>query len=251
MRSVFLLTTCLLTPAAAGGCGTPGQDLDVRVAAPPAVAESVQVGAEVGRLLSPDPDASRAAEKRLVALTGDDLQAFLAYAQSLEGERDMRLLNVLDEHHALPALTVEEKLEFLLWKSARKERFYVMKAQSRLMDMAREDPAPLIARLARGGSEADVLGVALAVTRTEAAIPVLIDRYRRTTDRDTRAATAEALALMAGPELRPRASGRPQDIGRDADALAAWYEERLQQREDAAPPPEEPPEPEAPEGEDR
>jgi len=232
----WLSLTCLTLLAGAVSlvaCGTPGQDLDVRAQRAPQVAESVQIGSEVGRLLSPDPEVSLSAEKRLVALTGKDLEGFLAYAESLEGERDMRLLNVLDEHHALPTMSAEDKVEFLLWKSARKERFFMMKAQSRLMDMARDDPSPLIARLARGGREADVLGVALAVTHTEAAIPVLIDRYRRTTDRGSRAAAAEALGVLAGDSLRPRTSGRPQDIGRDADALEAWYAERRERAEDA------------------
>jgi len=45
---VFLGGLCLLSVAVgAGGCGTPGQDLDVRVAPAPAVAEDAQIGAEV------------------------------------------------------------------------------------------------------------------------------------------------------------------------------------------------------------
>lgn len=220
---------------ALAACGTPGQDLKVQLAPAPSISQEVQVGAEVGRLLAPDADVSKTAERRLIALTGADLEDFLVYARTLEGERDMRLLNVLDEHHALPDLDTEALLGFLLWKSARPERFYRMKAQSRLIDLATADPKPLILRLDRGGEEVDVLAVVLAITGTEAAVPVLLRRYRTTSDARSRAAAAAALGMIAGEEHRPRPSGRPQDLARDAAAIEAWYEERLemQEQEDA------------------
>ena len=85
---------------ALAACGTPGQDLKIQLEPAPVISTEIQIGAEVGRLLGPDPEISKAAEKRLIALTGEALERFLTYARTLEGERDMRLLNVLDEHHA-------------------------------------------------------------------------------------------------------------------------------------------------------
>ncbi len=210
-----------------GGCGSTAAD--VRVDAPPVprVPARMQVAEEVGRLLAPDPAVSKAAERRLISLDGDDRQAFLDYVETLQGERDLRLLNVLDEHHALPAMSVDEQLDFLLWKSARPERFYVMKAQSRLIDLAKKDPEALIARLGRGGPSAEVLGVVLAVSKTTRALPALLERYRFPASQRERAAAAEALGLLAGAERRPRASGSREEIARDAAVLEAWYEEQL------------------------
>lgn len=215
------------------GCGTPGQDLQIHPEPAPRISQEVQVGAEVGRLLSADPDVSKSAERRLIALTGEDLERFLAYARTLQGEHDLRLLNVLDEHHALPSLETEALLDFLLWKSTRPERFYRMKAQSRLIDMATSDPRPLIRRLGVGGTEVNVLAVVLAITRTEAAVPTLLQRYRTTADSASRAAAAAALGMIAGEEYRPRPSGRQQDLDRDAASIEAWYRERLEMQEDA------------------
>jgi hypothetical protein len=212
-------------------CTTPGQDLDLRVQPAPTLSPRVQVGAEIGRLLSPDPATSKQAEKRLVALTGEDLVAFLAYADTLQGEQDLRLLNVLDEHHALPELGTRAEIDFLLWKAALPERFYTMKAHSRLIDLAQQDPQPLIERLRLGGENVDVLGVVLALTHTEAAVPALLERYRSTQVPGERAAAAEALGMIAGEERRPRPSGRPDDIESDAAAIEAWYLERVAERE--------------------
>ena len=219
---------------ALGACGTPGQDLTIQVAPAPPISPEVQVGAEVGRLLSPDAGISKQAERRLLALTGEDLERFLAYALALEGESDMRLFNILDEHHALPELGSGVLLSFLLWKSAPPERFYRMKAQSRLIVMATADPEPLIQRLGVGGKEVDVLAAVLATTQTEAAVPALLQRYRSTGNPRSRAAAAAALGVIAGEEHRPRPSGRAQDLERDATAIEAWYRERLEMKEDAA-----------------
>jgi hypothetical protein len=229
-RLAVLLGAAAVTLAA---CTTPGQDLDVRVRSAPVVAPEVQIGAEVGRLLAPDEQTSRAAQRRLVALTGEDRDRLLTYAKTLRQERDPRLLNVLDEHHALPELGTRERIEFLLWKAHLPERFYAMKAQSRLIDMARSDPAPLIARLAEGGDRVDVLSVVLAITKTRSAVPVLLQRYRTTTDPRTRSTAAEALGRIAGEERRPRPSGSPEDIERDAQIIRDWYEEQLEIQRDS------------------
>ena len=61
---------------------------------------------------------------------------------------------------------LSERLDFLLWKADRPERTYAMKAQSQLMDMARDDPTPLVERMQQGEAGADVLAVVLGVTGT-------------------------------------------------------------------------------------
>jgi hypothetical protein len=233
MRKEVLRFLGLATALCVGGCGTPGQDLQVKVPAAPRVDSRVLVGEEVGRLLSPDPETSKAAEKRLIALTGEDRESFLTYARTLQGEHDPRLLNVLDEHQALPPLDVEDRLDFLLWKAALPERFYLMKSQSRLIDLARTDPDPMIARVRRDAPGSDVLGVVLAITKTMPAVPALIERYRSTGNGRSRAAAAEALGLFAGEEFRPRPSGSGAEIARDAAALEAWYRDEIERLEDA------------------
>lgn len=220
-------------------CGTPGQDLRVDVAPAPVLPASYPVGEDVGRLLSADPDVSGAAEARLLALDGERREALLTYAKTLPRERDLRWLHVLDEHHALPELAPEDRLDFLLWKTARPERTFAMKAQSQLMDMAREDPTPLIARMRAGEPGSDVLAIVLGVTQTRSAFPALLDRYRNAYDVGQRAAPAEALGMLVGSGRAPRVNGSPQEIARDADALESWYREQLEiEAERAAGPPE-------------
>ena len=220
IRSPTMAAVLLLLAA---GCGSTAADVRVDAPTVPRVPERVQVAEQVGRLLSPDPERSKTASQRLMALEGERLQEFLEYVKTLEGERDLRLLNVLDEHHALPPMATADQLDFLLWKAGHPERFYVMKAQSRLLDMARADPDPLIERVRAGGEGADVLGVVLAVSKTQKALPALLERYRGATTQRERAATAEALGILAGEERRPRASGTREEIARDAAALEAWY----------------------------
>ena len=86
------------------GCGTPGQDLAVEMPAAPVLPAAQPVGEEVGRLLSSDPEVSKAAEARLIALDGERLDLLLTYAKTVSLERDLRWLHVLDEHHALAKL---------------------------------------------------------------------------------------------------------------------------------------------------
>ncbi len=225
--------------AVATGCGTPGQDLGVDVAPAPVLPASYPVGEEVGRLLSADPEASRAAEARLIALDGERREQLLAYAKTLPAERDLRWLHVLDEHHALPDLTPDERLDFLLWKAARPETSLAMKAKSQLMDMARADPTPLIARMQAGEAGADVLAVVLGISGTRAAFPALLERYRGAYDASQRAAPAEALALLVGDGRTPRVHGSATEIAREADVLESWYREQLElEAERMAAPPE-------------
>lgn len=233
------VATLLVILAAFAACGTPGQDLRVDVDPAPVLPSSYPVGEEVGRLLSSDPGASAGAESRLLALDGERRDALLSYAKTLPRERDLRWLHVLDEHHALPELSASERLDFLLWKTARPERTFAMKAQSQLMDMARDDPAPLIARMREGEAGSDVLAIVLGVTGTRVAFPALLERYRGSFDATQRAAAAEALGMLAGDGRTPRVNGSPQEIARDADMLDAWYREQLEiEAERAAGPPE-------------
>jgi hypothetical protein len=208
-------------------CGTPGARLPVDVSPAPRRVAAVEMGEEIGRLLSPDPAVSEAASRRLMALDEAGRDALVAYHEgSLTHERDVRLLNVLDEHHALPEMPVEETLDFLLWKAQQPGRFYAMKAQSRLMDFGRSHPDALLARLERGGATFEILAIVLAANGRREAVTPLLERYRRTGDPRERAVAAESLARLTGGQVRPRLAGTPEEIATDAAAVDAWYAEQ-------------------------
>lgn len=229
-RTALQVAACgLLWLLALGACGSPGRNIPVDVAAAPRIPARTQVGEEIGRLLSPEPATSKAAERRLMALDEAGRDRLVAYAATLEGERDVRLLHVLDEHHALPDMPVEETLDFLLWKAQRPERFYVMKAQSRLLDLAQREPDAVIGRLRAGGPGSAMLAVVLGLGGNRAAIPILLERYRRTTDPEERAAAAAALGQLTGGAVRPRPSGPAAEVERDARAVESWYGDLLEQ----------------------
>ena len=228
------MTTTLALLGLLAACGTPGQDLRVDVTPAPVLPVSYPVGEEVGRLLSSDPSASEGAEARLIALDGERRDQLLSYAKTLPRERDLRWLHVLDEHHALPQLTADERMEFLLWKTAKPERSYAMKAQSGLMDMATSAPQTLIARVREGGPGTDIVAVVLGVTGTRQAVPALLDRYRDARTRQEREAVSEALGMLWGTGRKPRVVGAPAEIARDADMLEAWYREQLELEAEAA-----------------
>jgi len=232
---LILLVVVVLVGSSLGlvGCGSTADTVPVDVPHAPRVSERVQVAYEVGRLLGSDSAASKAAGQRLMALDGEARTRFLAYVERLQGERDPRLLNVLDEQHALPTMAASARLDFLLWKASLPDRFYAMKAQSGLIDLARDEPDAVIARLRGGtGREGEILGVVLAVSGVQRAVPALIARYRGATDGRERAAAAEALGLLAGAERRPRPSGSAAEIRRDADLLQTWYREQAEQAEE-------------------
>lgn len=231
MRLPAIACTLLAALACVAGCGLPGTEKAVDVGTAPAVAADVQLGREVGLLLSADTEASQAAEQRLASLTGEDRVALLAYRDVIPTERDPRWLNVLDEHHALPELDDRTLLDFLIWKGERPMQMYAMKAQSRLLDLARERPEILIARLREGGTGVDKVAVALSMGGTMEAVPALLERYTDPRTPLERRAAAESLARLAGDGLRPRARGGAREIAQDASAIRAWYDE---QRELAA-----------------
>ncbi len=222
----------------AGGllaCGAPARNVPVEV--PDAVAPTArqQVEREVGRLLRPEPDVSREAERRLLALDAQGLVELRRLSESMPTERDPRWLHVLDENGLLPALTPEERIEFLLWKAARSEPFYASKAQSGLADLARSDSDRLIARVRtlfsrpvseRTARDAESIGTALAVARVERAVPALVDAYVAARDVAERRALAEVLAILAGEARRPRVTGLPQDIAKDAERIRQWWQAR-------------------------
>lgn len=222
MRSAWILLSTLLLCA----CTTPGSRTPVDVGRAPALAPRVEIGREVGLLLSADEAASRAAEQRLVNVSGPQREQLLAYAETIPTERDPRWLNVLDEHHALPPLDDEAQLDFLIWKGARASRFFAMKAQSRLLDMARTRPEVLIARLGRGGEGMDRVAIALAQAGVARAVPALLQRYTEPRSPLERRAAAEALTMLAGEPRRPRARGSAREIAQDASVIRAWYEEQ-------------------------
>ena len=212
----------LLLAALLAGCGTPGRNVPVELTPAPEPLASRLVGTEVGRLLSADPEESRRAERRLTALDEEGRKALLVHAAKIPGERDPRWLNVLDENHALQPLPADQELEYLLWKASREESFYVMKAQSRLLDLARAEPDLLIARMARGGRGAEVLAVALALAGERRAIRPLLARYENARSLEERRVAAESLAQLVGDDLRPRLQGSDAEIRRDADAIRRW-----------------------------
>lgn len=203
-------------------CGTPGRNVPVELAAAPEPLASRLIGREVGLLLSADPDESLRAERRLTALDQDGRRALLAHAAVIPHERDPRWLNVLDENHALPPLSTNQELDYLLWKASREESFYVMKAQSRLLDLARTQPDALIARMARGGRGAEALAVALALADERRAILPLLARYENARTLDERRVAAESLAHLVGNDRHPRLQGSDAEIRRDADAIREW-----------------------------
>jgi hypothetical protein len=192
---------------------------------------SDEVAREVGRLLAADPRASKEAETRLVTLDERGRKALAEQAKRIPGEHDPRWLNVLDENQMLPELAPDRRVEFLLWKAARPEPFYSMKAQSGLLATAHAEPDVLIERLRRGVREGsregiEPLVVALGVARSERAVPVLLALYRTGADTPERRAAAEALALIAGEERRPRVAGTSTELARDASTIEDWYRSR-------------------------
>jgi len=204
------------------GCGTPGGALRVDLPAPSTPSADVSVAQDVGRLLSPDPAQSAAAEARLVAAQGERRERLLHHAEGIPTERDPRWLHVLDEHQALPALAPSERLDFLLWKAARPDVASTMKAQAGLSRMAHEHPELLLERLELGAPGWERLAVALAIEGRRDAAPALIERYRHALTVDQREVAAEALGRLLGEARRPRARLSDEEARREADRLDAW-----------------------------
>jgi hypothetical protein len=213
----------LLAGLLLSGCGSAGRYVPVDLPPAPPLLPGRLVGEEVARLLGADPGVSQAAELRLTMLDADARRALLAHAARIPGERDPRWLHVLEENHALPPLGPEEDLDYLVWKAARPEPVYVMRAEGRLADLARREPDRVIARLERGGAGADALAVALGLAGVRRAVPTLVRRYRAAATPEERRGPAEALGLLAGEALRPRLRGTDAEIARDADAIVRWW----------------------------
>jgi hypothetical protein len=216
----WLLLCCLLVPA----CGTPGRNVIVDLEDAPEPLPSRLVAQEVARQLSSDPEASSRAAAALTTLDEEGREALLEHAAGIPNERDPRWLNVLDENRALPDLPPEALVDFLLWKVSRPEPFYVMKAQSRLLDLARSEPDVMLARLAAGGRGAEAIAVALALAGERRAVLPLLARYRGARNDQERRVAAEALARLVGEERRPRLQGSAQDIEQDAQEILEWYQ---------------------------
>lgn len=219
-------------------CGTPGSNVAVNVPVAPVVKQDVRIAEAVGELLSSDARESEAALQQLLQLDESQRADLIAYRDQIPNERDPRWLNVLDEYHALPELDAKDQLDFLVWKAGRPEPFFVMKAQSRLLDMARDNPEALIDRLEAGGDGSEVLAVALALSGERRAVPALLTRYRYPQQPDERRAAVEALAQLVGEERRPRLRGTREEMERDALAIESWYQEQqaLASAEEEEPP---------------
>jgi hypothetical protein len=219
MHGVRFLLPILLT-----ACSTPGRNVQVHLPEAEGPSREAAIEADVGRLLSADPVASAAAARRLQALDDQGVDALLVVAARIPDERDPRWLNVLDENHALVPLTTEEQLDFLVWKATRTDRFGVMKAQNRLVDLARAEPDAVLARLRRGGPGVPSLAVALALAGERRAVGPLLARYRRAAGPEERRALAEAIAVLAGEDLRPPTEGSPAAIERAAQSVETWIQ---------------------------
>ncbi len=205
----------LLTPAA---CSSP---VPVVVADPRPPAPAERVGLLVGALLSTDAAASAAAERRLLVLDPEERRALEAHAARIPRERDPRWLHVLDEQGLLEGLSTGERVAFLLWKAARPERSFAMRAEAGLVEQARAEPAALLAELARGTPPTEALAAALVVAGRLDALPALAARYLATGDEVERRVLAEALARLAGEDLRPRTGGTAEQRAADVAALLA------------------------------
>jgi hypothetical protein len=186
------------------GCGSTNECAYVRVPAAQAPTETARVGRLVGELLAADPGRSADAEKRLLALVGSEREQLAAHAASIPHEHDPRWLHVLDEQQLLPDLPPDERVALLLWKAERPERFYVMKARAGLTEIARRDPAPLLAAVRAGVPGTGHAAVALALADRADAVPTLLDRFVESEDEDERRALAEALRSLLGEETRLR-----------------------------------------------
>jgi hypothetical protein len=197
--------------------------------------DSQQLSAEVGRLLSPDPEVSRQAERRLRALDEQGRADLAAIARSIPDEDDPRWWNVLEEHHLLPPKPPAERLRFLLWKAERPEPMDGTKAQAGLLELARTSPDLLVSWLSAAGTAmpgdpagrgADRVAIALAVARVDAAVPALLAMYRAAEDTAHRRAAAEALGMLLGDEHRPRGASRESDRRVEVAEIEAWWRSR-------------------------
>lgn len=207
----------------AGGCG--GFPTNAYVNVPPASAPTpdARVGRLVGELLVSDRERSVQAEAELLALQGEDLQALARHASATPGERDPRWLHVLDEHGLLPALPLDQRIAFLLWKAQRPEAFYVMKARAALTEQAGRDPAPLLAVLQAGLPGSTQVALALSVAGCQQAVPTLLDRYVEAEDEEERRVLVEALRGLLGEETRLRVTASRDERARRAQELKARF----------------------------
>ncbi len=219
MKRLWILGLLLLLPACRDGSRRVAIDLPD---APQPLARDL-VAAEVGRLLSADPSRSRAAEARLTALDREGRTALLRHAERIPEEQDPRWLLVLEENHALPPRPAEEEIAYLLWKARRPETFYVMKAQSRLLDLARTNPDAVLKALETEPADADVLAVALALAGEQRAFLPLRALYAEATTAGQRRVAAEALDQLTAGAVTPRVMGSATDIQADVERLDAWW----------------------------
>lgn len=213
-------------------CGSPGSNL--RVDLPPARAHlpATELALDVGRLLSTDEQVSAQAERRLLALSDAGRAHLAAHAATIPGETDPRWLNVLFEHHMLPALAPQDELAFLLWKSARAGTASSMAAQSGLTALAERSPQVLSAFVERGDAGWERVALALAHAGRTESVPALLVRYRRSRTVGERQVLAQALARLLGQEHKPLTAGTEEELRSEAERLDAWYREHLQEAND-------------------
>jgi hypothetical protein len=205
MRFALPAAAALLAALAAGSaCAAAGprRPLELPAGVPPPAPDAV--AAEVGRLLSADAQASREAEARLLALDADGRAALGAYASTLPREDDPRWLHVLDALGMWGERDLERRVSLDVWRAGRDDPATSMRGQAGLLEAARASPDALVARLSGDGPGRDAVALALGAAGIRDAVPALIAYFAAArTARDRRAA-AEAIARLAGEDLRPR-----------------------------------------------
>lgn len=223
MSTSSCLRLMCLTAGLLGACSAPGERTPVDVPAAPVLPGSIPVAQEVGRLLSTDAAASAAARQRLQGLSGADREHLLAHAARIPHERDPRWLDVLDAHHALPALTPAERLTWLLTPGRAQTGVLRMRTQAGLIALAREAPGTLLVHVEARQPGHEAVALALGQAQVHDAVPLLLRRYRQPADARERELMAEALAQAVGEGLRPRTQGTSAQIQADAERIEAWW----------------------------
>jgi tetratricopeptide (TPR) repeat protein len=175
-----------------------------------------------GALLGPDAAVSRAAEVWLLALDDERRAALARLAARVPGERDARWLVVLDANDLLRDADESVRLDALLAEARHRDRVLATKAAEALVERARADPAPLVARLSGPGPGREAGALALARAGRTEAVPALVALLRGATTEDEARAAAEALATLAPEAPRPRRAASAEEREADAAAVEAW-----------------------------
>lgn len=188
--------------------------------------EDARVAREVGRLLGGDAAASRAAEAVLLALDDAGRASLLRHAARVPTERDRRWLHILDAYGRLPALSAEEAVDLRLWQALRTDPGSAARGRAALAELARRDPAPLLARLSPDAPGAAVIALALADAHAVATGPAILDLYVAAPTPALRRAAAAALDRLVAPARGPDPDALGLDLVAEAARVASLVRDR-------------------------